>query len=309
MVRRMDVLRSIKTAHLELILKIVETEKLQRAAEAMAMSQPAASRILSQLEAAIGSPLFARHPRGMVPTVVGAAVARHARVILSELDTLVREVGHLRSGLAGEVRVGTVTGPAVGCLMPAVQALLRDAPDLDISVEVAPSSTLVQGLEVGRFDFILGRLPPGQDNRDLRLYPARTEVVTLLVHRSHPLARKGRTELSETADYPWVMQATGMPIRQAIDEAFRLAGLSPPGRVLNSSSLLVALSQLIGGEAIAPQSEEVSRLLMRPEIGDGFAVLDLDRRIVVPPYYIVRNRYRQLSPASERLLEETLDRI
>lgn len=305
----MDIARRLKPSHLSLILKIAETRQLQLAAQAVGMSQPAASRVLAEIEGAVGGPLFTRHPKGMEVTQAGAVVVRHARVILSEMRSLRDELHYLSSGELGQVRVGSVTGPAVGCLMPAVQAVQRDSPDLLVNVEIAPSSALLRGLEEGAYDFILGRIPPGYDARAFHVHPARTEVVKLMVHATHPLAGARGVRLRDLGGYPWVMQAIGSPIRQAVDEAHHRAGVPTPPRVLNSSSLLVALAQLARTRAIAPQSDEVRELLVQPEMGARLVALDLAEDIIVPPYFLMRPRKGEPSRAVDRLLAQVLVRL
>lgn len=305
----MDISHRIKPTHLALILKIAETQQLQLAARALGMSQPAASRILAEFEKTIGSALFVRHPKGMVLSAAGAAFVRHARVILGEVETLEDELRSLQAGALGEVRVGSVTGPAVGCLMPAVHTVLEEFPDLEINVDVAPSTELIRQLDEGRYDFILGRIPATHDSRNFHVHPARTEVAVLLVHGSHPLARRRDVGLADLTGFPWVMQERGMPIRQAVEAAFHAEGVPIPPRVLNSSSLLVALSQVARGQAIAPQSEEVKELLVHTDIDANLTSLSLRRPIVVPSYFVIRDRSRKLSRAAERLLKEVLLRV
>ena len=101
----------LKPSHLRLILRIAEAQKLQIAAEASGMSQPAASRLLAEMEAHVGAPLFKRQPKGMVPTAEGHAFIKHARAILAQYDDLEAELGLLGRGQAGAVRVGPVTVP------------------------------------------------------------------------------------------------------------------------------------------------------------------------------------------------------
>ncbi|MBT55566.1 MAG: transcriptional regulator [Mameliella sp.] len=305
----MDIARRMKPAHLGLILKIAETRQLQLAAQALAISQPAASRILSEFERTIGSPLFVRHPKGMELSSAGAAFVRHARVIMGEVETLEHELRQLQEGALGEVRVGSVTGPAAGCLTPAIQAVLEETPDLVITVDVAPSTELIRQLEEGRYDFVLGRIPPTHDSRNFHIHPARTEVVALLVHVTHPLARHSNVELTDLTGFPWVMQERGMPIRQAVESAFLAEGVPIPLRVLNSSSLLVALAQVARGQAIAPMSEEVKELLVHADIGANVVAVNLRQPIIVPNYFVIRDGSRKLSRAAERLLKEVLERI
>lgn len=301
-----SMIHRLKPSHLRLIRAIHDSGKLQLAAEASGMSQPAASRMLAEIEADAGGPLFDRLPRGMAPTPIGSAFVRHARVILSEVDALSLEIGRLRGGLAGEVRVGAVTGPAVGALVPALTTMRREAPDIRPTIEVAPSVALIRGLEEGRFDFVLARIGANSDTRSFHAYPGRTENVCLVARAAHPLAG-ARASLGDTLPYEFVIQEPGSPIRTALDEAFLRARLSTPGRITDSSSLLVALSIVTGSDAIAPQTREVAQLLTRTNA--DFAVIDVREDIVIPSFLVLQNRNRNLSPIAQALLDEVLRRL
>lgn len=304
-----SLINRVKPKHLDLVLRIAETEQLQLAAQAMAMSQPAASRILADLEAAFGAALFTRHPLGMTPTPAGEVLIRHARVVVTALETMGNDLSDLRSGTSGSVRIGTVTGPAVACLMPAIKAVLADSPELHVSVDVAPSTALFRHLEEARYDFVLGRTTPGHQTRDFRLHPGRAEVVSLMVHTTHPLAGQADVDLSALAPYPWVIQAEGNPIREAVEGAFHSAGVAVPRVVLNSSSLLVALDFVADGRAIAPQTQEVQSLLAAAHIGANVTALATRTPIVVAPYFVIQDGRRALSHAAQRVLDEVLSRL
>ena len=305
----MDLARRLKPAHLRLVVKIVETGKLQNASAALAISQPAASRLLAEIEKAAGAPLFLRQPKGMVPTPVGEAFARHASQILSGFDSLDGEVRNLNAGYIGDVRVGSVTGPAVGSLVPAVQEVRRKAPNIQVTIEVGPSTQLVRGLQEGRFDFVIARVPPGYDSREFDITPARVEEVSFVVRRAHPLAEQGEVTLAEIAAYEWVIQERGSPIRQALEAAFLTAGLAAPQRITNSSSLIVALAILETSDAIVPQTREVVELLTRGDAGANLATLRLTEPIVVSPYFIIRVPSRPFHSATEQILMEVFRRI
>lgn len=302
----MPLARKLKPPHLRLVLKIAETGQLQIAAASQGISQPAASRILTEIETEAGTPLFHRHAKGMEPTPAGSAFVKHTRAILTELDNLDAEMANMKSGLVGEVRVGSVTGPAVRCLVPAIRQIKESTPGIEPTIDVAPSVELVRGLEEGRFDFILARLPPEYDSRAFRLTPARGEVVSLVVSRSHPLAGRESVTLGELAGYEWVIQERGSPIRSAVEQSFHAAGVRVPGNITNTSSLLVMLAILESSEAIATLSEEVAGLLTRETLGLGLRVLGLAENVTVPPYFIIQNRSQQLSRAAERVLAQVI---
>jgi DNA-binding transcriptional LysR family regulator len=305
----LDFSRRIKASHLRLVLKIAELGKLQGAAAAQGVSQPAASRILTEIETYAGAPLFYRHPKGMFATPVGEAFLRHARTIVNEMESLESEVRHLSRGDAGEVRVGAVTGPAVGCVVPAIRSVRERAPLIRATIEVGPSASLVRGLEEGRFHFVLSRLPAGHDSHAFHVMPARAESVSLMVRQGHPLLECQPVSLAEAASHEWVMQEAGSPIRQAVEGAFLAGSVEVPGNITNTSSLLVALAMLEQTDAIAPQSGEVADMLTSRAIGARLAILRTAEPMTVSPYYVVRNRNQQLPRAAELVLDEVLRRL
>ncbi len=296
----------LKPSHLKLILAIHDHGKLQLAAEAVGMSQPAASRMLSEIETDTGGPLFERLPRGMTPTPIGFAFVRHARVILSEVDALTTEISQLHGGTAGAVRVGAVTGPAVGALVPALIALRATMPGIKPTIEVAPSVTLVRGLEEGRFDFVLARIGSENNVRAFHAYPGRTENICFVARADHPLAGR-KVSLSETLPYEFVMQEPGSPIRTVLEMALLENRLRPPAQVTNSSSLLIALNIIADSQALAPQTREVAQLLTR--IAPRLTIIETQEDIVVSSFLVLQVRHRQLSPIAQNLLDEVLRRL
>lgn len=286
-----------------LVVEIAAQGQLQLAATACGLTQPAASRMLSEMETQLDQKLFERTPKGMEPTPAGALLARHARRIVEDHAQLAAEFADARAGHGGTVRVGAVTGPALGQLVPAVQWLKARSPRVDVSVEVATSNQLVQALGRGELDFALARLPGGLDDSSFEVESARDEIVRLLVRDGHPMLERGPVPLSALHRLPWILQERGMPIRRAIETAFHDDGLSSPENVITTSSLLVIVALLRESDAIAPMSQEVMDLMLDPPVSAGFRRLDPDRFLTVEPYLILRLRGREMPQAAALLFE------
>ena len=284
-----------------LILAIEKTGQLALAAEMLAITQPAASRLLAGIEKAVGARVFERHPKGMTPTAVGQVLARNAATLLHEMDRAIHEVEEIRSGRAGTVRVGSVTGGAVAFVVPAIQKLKQEAVGADIRVDVDPSVTLIEGLMRGDYDFVLSRIPPGVDARQFNVRRGRVEVIRFLCGADHPLAGRSGLALKDLEGYEWVVQSPLMPIRQAVEDAFVNAQVPLPQEIVNTTSLLVMIAYLKSTDAIAPTSREVVDLLAgQGEAGD-LATIDLDEPIIVHAYHLISMKNHTLNPLAVKL--------
>jgi DNA-binding transcriptional LysR family regulator len=291
----------LQPKHLHLIRSIAELGQLSLAAQELALTQPAASRMLGEIERYVGSSIFVRTPKGMEPTAVGNALARRAQNVLEEMREAAREVEAIQRGLTGTVRIGAVTGGAVGYVVPAIRTLKAEASTVDIHVDVAPSGEMIRDLLSGQYDFVLGRIPPGIDARQFHVEGATMEEVEIVVHRSHPLVNVDRLNVSDMAHFPWVMQAPGTPLRQAVENVFIEEGAPIPRNIVNTTSLLVMIAMLASSNAIAPMSREVSDLLCRQTPVGNLTTLKLDTPIEVSPYHLITLSGKRLSPIAARL--------
>ncbi len=293
--------RALKPAQLRLVHEIALHGQLQMAADQLAMTQPAASRMLADAERQVGAALFIRQPKGMDPTEIGTAVLRRARVILREMASIEADVNALRGGYAGSVRVGAVTGPAISYLVTAIRSIKEESPGADITVDVMPSRELLMQLAAGEMDFVLGRILPDFDSDSFNILPMSDEKVALMARADHPLARAQLVTLTELAGQEWIMQQRGAPIREATLAAFAGVGLSEPANIVNSPSLLLTIAYLAQTNAITPVSHEVAELLIQPPVGAGFTIIPTPRPIRVSPYFLLDLKRRPLSPLAKRL--------
>ena len=293
--------RALKPAQLRLVHEIALHGQLQMAADQLAMTQPAASRMLADAERQVGAALFVRQPKGMEPTEIGTAVLRRARVILREMASIEADVNALRGGYAGSVRVGAVTGPAISYLVSAIRSIKEESPGADITVDVMPSRELLMQLAAGEMDFVLGRILPDFDSDSFNILPMSDEKVALMARADHPLARARLVTLTELVGQEWIMQQRGAPIREATLAAFASVGLSEPANIVNSPSLLLTIAYLAQTNAITPVSHEVAELLIQPPVGAGFTIIPTPRPIRVSPYFLLDLKRRPLSPLAKRL--------
>lgn len=296
-----DLLNRLQWRHLRLLHAISEFGQLSVAAERLAITQPAASRMLAEVETMVGQPLFRRNPKGMTPTPIAEVLIRHAASLLRGLSETVNEVTAFDAGKTGSVRVGAVTGAAVAYVVPAIQALKRSVSGADVHVNVGPSDDLMDGLLNGEHDFILSRVPSGKDTRLFEILRGRVETVEFLLRAGHPLmARTAPLSLEDLAGYGWVIQAPGSPIRQAVEESFIAHGIALPDEIVNTPSLLVTIAYLQTSNSISPISSEVAEILLKSDTGD-IKPVRMRQSIIISPYHLIQRKGAVASPLAARL--------
>src|SRR3954451_1495584 len=120
----------LKLRHLQLLVALDEARNLNRAAQSLGITQPAASKLLAEIERMLGGPVFDRRPRGVEPNAHGEVLVRRARAVLVELEQAGAELNSLRDGTGGRAAIGAVTAPAVDAVARAVEAVQRATPAL-----------------------------------------------------------------------------------------------------------------------------------------------------------------------------------
>jgi DNA-binding transcriptional LysR family regulator len=293
----------LKLAHLRLIAAIEDTEMVSAAAQAVNMSQPAASRMIAELEALLEAPLCERLSRGVRLTPLGLALARHARSVLLQLGQAEQEFADLRAGRRGAVSLGAVTAPAIDLAAPAMRQIRADAPAIELNIKIDSSNVLARELLASRLDFIIARVP---DDLDARLFDSLTigvEEARLIVRRGHPLLGRGAVPIGALNAYEWVMQPRGTPMRRAIDNLFQAANAATPDRFLNTTSIVLAMMLVASSDAVAPLSVEAAKFACEGVAPGALAILPTDFQIVVQPYSLIALRHRPLSPAAQTVYE------
>src|SRR5262245_38447230 len=294
------VIRSrLKTRHIVLLAHLDQHRSVLRAAEAVGITQPAASKLLGELEDALGVKLFERHARGVHPTWYGEILVRHAHSVLSQLGKAQEEIAALKSGLTGRVSIGTVVTPGTG-LVPAAVALLKQKyPRLLVSIEMDHSDALVGRLVEGELDVAVARIPNTSGANELAFEPLEDEPQSVIARAQHPLAGKRRLGVKDLARQAWILPPAGSALREQLDAMFLERGLERPSNVVEPSSLPVVISLLSTTDMVVSLPKEAVRQYCEAGV---LAVLPIRLDIRMGAFGLVTRREHRLSPGAEAML-------
>jgi len=225
----------IKFRHLTCFLEIARQRSFAKAADALAVSQPAISKTLKELEDILEASLFERGKAGVSLTSAGLAFMRYAGPCVQALRD---GVNSLRSGEhdAGQVRVGVLSTVESLLIPDVVRRLHERHAALVVSIATGPSAYLLAQLRVGELDLVVGRMTDSPEIQGLTFEHLYSESMSLVVRPGHPLLALGDGGLSRLGDYPAVLPLAGTTIRRYADSLFVQCGVPQPRQRLETLS-------------------------------------------------------------------------
>jgi DNA-binding transcriptional LysR family regulator len=244
----------LKLRQLTLLASLSASGSLHKAAERCGMSQPAATRLLQELEELIGVQLFERTSRGMAPTDMGRLLIRHASMVLAGIDHVYHEAAALRSGNAGSVRLGVSPGASPQLVARAVSKVKRGTPRMDIEIVDGANEFLVAGLRDGNINLAVGRAPAASTT-NIAFEVLFTEHFSVVCGTSHKVVEQD-ISLAGFIDQPWILPLPATALRASLDLHFLSQCGRLPHDVIESVSIPinVALIEQAGRFAVMPRS-------------------------------------------------------
>jgi DNA-binding transcriptional LysR family regulator len=263
------------------------------------MTQPAASKQLKDLEEMLGVQLFDRLPRGMEPTIYGETMIRHARMALTSLALAHDDIVTLKAGLTGQVEVGVIMTPAMALLPRAIARVKEQAPLLRIGVQLETSNVLLDKLQHGTLDFMIGRIVDNIGTTGLIYEELTEEPACAVVRPNHPLLDRRALTLQDIAPLPWILPPHGSILRYRFDMMFRRAGLEPPNNVVDTTAVLIITALLQQTDSLHVMPVEVAQYYASLNV---MRILPIELPCKMDAFGLIRQQDHLLSPGADMLL-------
>jgi DNA-binding transcriptional LysR family regulator len=296
------ILRRLKLRDLRVLLAVAETGSMGKTAARLAMSQPAVSKAIGEIEHVVGVQLLNRTAQGVEPTPYGRALLRWAVAVFDDLRQAVMEIESLSDPGSGEIRLGTTDSMVAGFVPAVIDSFSRQYPK--VVFEVLPAATFADQyvfLRERRIDFILGRLAtPGTGAADLNSEILFHDPMFPAAAVGSKWLRRRNIELADLRDARWSIPPDSSFVRPLIDEAFRAKGLEPPPHTVGSNSVQLSTALLATGRFVGVLSGSTLRLSGK-WLGLQRLPVDLPVRPLTTGIVTLKNR--ALSPTIRRFID------
>jgi LysR family transcriptional regulator of gallate degradation len=202
--------------------------------------------------------------------------------------------------VTGHLAIGTLPYTRTVLTPRAINRVLDECPDLNISTEEGPYVLLESKLRSGELDLIVGAIRPLEINDDLITEQLFQDHLSVIVRLGHPLQNKKDLTLTELQKYSWVLPPPHTPSRKIFDKLLEDTGVAPPAHVIETSSLSNVRGLLLESDRLALLSEH--QIYYEKKYG-LLTALPLELKNSYRPIGVTMRAHTPPSPAAELFLD------
>jgi len=292
--------RRLKLRDLHILLAVVQCRSMAKAANELAISQPAVSKAIADMEHALGLRLLDRARHGIQPTLYGRVLLTRGARIFDELKQAAQELDFLADPTAGELRIGSSESMAAGLLPAIIDRFSRQYPRVVLTVaQVVFATTQYRELRERGVDLLLGRTFTPLEEEDLAVELLCDDELVVVSGRRGRLANARRVALADLKGERWILAPVDSLPGASVAEVFRASGVDLPKAPLTTLSIHVSLQLVATGRFVSM----LPRSTLRFSGADRrLKVLPIKLPILPRPIAIMSLKDRTLSPVAERFI-------
>jgi DNA-binding transcriptional LysR family regulator len=296
--------RRLRVRDLFILSTVVKSGSMAKAARALAMTQPAVSEAIANLEHILRVRLLDRGPRGTAPTVYAEALLKRSMTVFDELRQSVRDIEFLSASTTGELTIG-YTDIIAAVFPKIVERFSEKFPRVLIHVDIV-QPPILKSLPLLRdrtFDLLLARSQRPTLDRlwdDMDTEVLLEDPLVVVTGAESRWASRRKIDLAELLEERWILSPTNGLSYELVAAAFKAQGLGVPAVSMMTNTLDLRLKLLVGGQFISvvpisalrgADGHRLKQLPIKMPVARGRAIA------------IFKLKNRTLSPVVERFIE------
>jgi DNA-binding transcriptional LysR family regulator len=292
--------RDLKLRDLSVLLTVARCGSMGKAAAELAVSQPAVSKAIAEMEFTLGVRLLDRSPQGVEPTIYARALLDRGLIAFDELRQAVKHIEYLADPTAGELRIGCAVAIGTGFAAVLVEELSRRYPGIVFDLLAAESALTYRALEERKVDLVIARIfhPIAEEHMHAEVLYDEQDVIA--AGAQNPWVRRRKIMLTDLMNEAWTLPPPDSLNGQLIVEAFRARGLDLPRATLITTSVPVRNALLASGRFLSIVPGSVFRF---PASNPGLKRLPIDLPTTRTPVAVITLKNRTLSPVAQVFID------
>ena len=283
-------------ADLRAFVAVAELNSFRAAAESIHLSQPALSRRVEKLEAALGIRLFDRTTRSVSLTAVGRDFSKKARALLDDLEDSLLSMRGVASSQVGEVVIACIPSAVYYFLPQVLKEYHAQYPRIRVRILDDGANAVLESVTRGEADFGISII--GTQEPEIEFQSILSESFVVACRSDHPLAVKRQVTWAELDQYDYMTVDKSSGNRLLLDNALATANARPSWRYeARHISTLVGMVEAGLGIAVVP------RLSMPMGKHPTLVSIPLADPSVERTVGLIRRRGRELSPSARQLYQ------
>lgn len=291
----------ISFKRLSAFISLYHLLNVQRASEQLSLTKAAIYSSVRQLEEWLNIELFSSEPNGVVPNPFCHVLAQHAKLAFAEIRYGLEDMANTDGVTMGAVNVGTLPYTRTYLTPQAINALLLEFPELDVTTFEGSYEAMEASLRCGDIDFIIGAVRPTDKRLDIRTEILFEDKLSIIARKNHPLVGKKSVLLQDLHEYGWVLPKLYTPSGKLFLDTLRNHHSEIPKHSIHTSSLSMLRGLLIGSDRVALLSKHQ---IYYDQLVGMLDVLDVEIEDTYRPIGITMRKFGKPSPAAQLFLDK-----
>jgi DNA-binding transcriptional LysR family regulator len=282
---------------LKVFCDLAETESFTKAAQINNITQSAVSQQISSLERLFKSLLIERSKKKFRLTREGQVLYDYSKQIISTYEGLHSKLQEIKDIISGTIRVATIYSIGLHDLPPYLKKFLKGFPTVNVHVEYRRANQVYEDVLGNVVD--LGLVAYPQKDAKLEIVPLRKEILVLICHPSHPLAKHRHIKLNQLAGQKFIGFEPDIPTRKAIDKVLKDHSLEVDHVMeFDNIETVKRAVEIEAGVSVVPQGT------ITQEVSKGtLAEVKIDGVELYRPVAAIYKKNKVLSPAMKQFLQ------
>ncbi|MEH2554109.1 DNA-binding transcriptional LysR family regulator [Bradyrhizobium algeriense] len=242
--------RRLRLKDLHTLQTIAEVGSMAKAANLLALSQPAISKAIADMEHVVGASLLERGSRGVELTESGRILVARGRVIFDELREGLKDIEALADPTRGNLRIG-IADPLTVVVSEIIAQLSSEYPRITYQVTISDATTTLRQLRDRELDVVLTRWNPETTPDDLSFEVLFHSPLTVLANKNNPLVKRKKLNLKDLMGERWTLSPPDSYLGRIVADVFRRKNLELPRSIVTTISIHMRVDLLASGDFIS----------------------------------------------------------